>query len=85
MFGVIALKKKMGGEFAPPRVGTESNVYPCGVFSETPEGPVNNIGASETDRPGSNSCIHHLLNVWLWASYWTSLSFSSLICKRRIW
>lgn len=54
---MIALKK-VGGEFAPPRVGTESNTYPCGVFSETPEGPVNNIGASKTNGPGWIQLLH---------------------------
>ena len=68
-------RKEGGREFAPACIGTESKTY-------LSEGLVKNIGVSETDGPGSQSRIHHLLAVWL--RYVASLSFGSLLHKKRM-
>ena len=48
-----------------------------GVFTESPKETVKNTRALETNGPGSKPWIHHLLNVWLWASLLASLKCTS--------
>lgn len=75
----MSQKRTWEGEFGAPQIGTESQIGLSRVFTEIPEEAVKwGCGWRAWERVSCPAVVE----VWFWASYLVSLSFSSLRSKK---